>query len=243
MWGRMIIFATVLSTVFLSANALVCATWSHFFGVTGWGFWQAIPGAIIVSFIGTTILGFRYSNPLLRAVYTLSATWLAVLNFAFFASVACWFVDGVARLAGWPLPRFEVAAVLFGIALLTTIYGLVNAAWVRVTRVTVPLPNLPAAWEGRAVALVTDLHLGHLSGPAFVRRILSRLRTLQPEAVLISGDMFDGDAPRPGSSGGSVGAVFPAPGNLLCHRQSRRIRRAAHLSRCGQTHRHPRAGQ
>jgi hypothetical protein len=120
MWGRMAVFATVLSTVFLSANALVCATWSHFFGVAGWGFWQAVPGALIVSFIGTTILGFRYSNPLLRAVYTLSATWLAALNYAFFASLACWFVDGLARLAGWPVPRFDIAAVLFGIALLTT---------------------------------------------------------------------------------------------------------------------------
>lgn len=190
--GRMLVFAAVLTAILLAANALVCATLGYFFDLPGWSLWQGVPGALLVSFVVTTIHGFRYAHPWLRAIYIVSATALAALSFAFFASLASWFVDAAAHLAGWPLPRFEVAALFFGAALLTTIYGLVNAAWLRVTRVTVPLPNLPEAWEGRAVALITDLHLGHLSGPAFVRRIVARLRTLQPEAVLISGDLFDG---------------------------------------------------
>ncbi|HSI14595.1 MAG TPA: metallophosphoesterase [Chthoniobacter sp.] len=190
--GRVLVMVTIMSTFLLSANALVCATLSHFFGLPGWSFWQAVPGSLAVAFIATTILGFRYSNPLLRTIYTVSATWLAALNYAFFASIACWLVDGAARLAGLNLPRFDIAVVLFAIALLTTLYGLINAASLRVTRVVVPLPNLPEAWAGRTMALLTDLHLGHLSGPGFLRRILSRLRSLQPDAVLISGDLFDG---------------------------------------------------
>jgi hypothetical protein len=51
---------------------------------------------------------------------------------------------------------------------------------------------LPEAWRGRTAALVTDLHLGPLSGAAFLRRVIARLRVLQPDAVFISGDMFDG---------------------------------------------------
>ncbi|HKB90235.1 MAG TPA: metallophosphoesterase, partial [Opitutaceae bacterium] len=70
--------------------------------------------------------------------------------------------------------------------------GLINAAWFRVTRIDIRLPNLPEAWQGRTVALVTDLHLGHISGPGFLGRIIARLRSLQPDAVFISGDMFDG---------------------------------------------------
>ncbi len=190
--GRVIAMVTILSTVFLSANALVWATFGHFFGIPGWNLWQIPSGTLAIAFIATTILGFRFSSPLLRTIYTVSATWLAVLNYAFFAAIACWLIDGAARFAGWTLPRFDVAAVLFGIALLTTLYGLINAASLQVTRVVVPLPNLPEAWAGRTMALLTDLHLGHLSGPAFLRRILSRLRSLQPDAVLISGDLFDG---------------------------------------------------
>jgi len=189
---RLAVMGSVISTILLVVNGMVCATWSHFSGIPGWLAWQVIPGSLAVAFIPTTILGFRYSNLLLRVVYAVSAAWIGTLNFLFFAAVACWIAAIPDGLAGWPLPRVDLGAILFGAAFLIAGYGVVNAMWLRVTRVTIPLPNLPEAWQGHTVALVTDLHLGHLSGPRFLRRVISRLRSLQPDAVLISGDMFDG---------------------------------------------------
>ncbi len=185
-------FGSIVMAIFLSANALVCATWSHFFGLPGWIAWQALPGGVAVAFIPATILRFRFSHPALRIVYAITATWVGALNFAFFAAVACWIGQGIAWLGGWPLLRFQLAAVLFGLAFLATVYGLINASWIRVTRITVRLPHLPEAWQGRTAALVTDLHLGPLSGADFLRRVIARLRSLQPDVVFISGDMFDG---------------------------------------------------
>jgi predicted MPP superfamily phosphohydrolase len=40
--------------------------------------------------------------------------------------------------------------------------------------------------------LVTDVHLGNVRGAAFVRHLVRRLLRARPEAVFISGDMFDG---------------------------------------------------
>jgi predicted MPP superfamily phosphohydrolase len=147
---------------------------------------------VAIAFIFATLLRFRFSHPSLRIVYAVTAVWLGTLNFAFFAAVACWIVAGAASLSGWPLPRLQVAAILFGIALVETVYGLVNAQWIRVTRVTVRLRNLPEVWQGRTAALITDLHLGPLFGAGFLRRVIARLRLLRPDAVFISGDMFDG---------------------------------------------------
>ncbi len=189
---RMIRFALIVSAILLGANTLVCATAAHFLGVRGWLAWQIVPGALALAFIPATILRFRSANPLLRVIYAITAAWLGLLNFAFFAAVACWIGEGIFRLAGRPVPRFEIGTILFGLALLTAIWGLINARWLRVTRVTVPLPNLPEAWRGRTAALVTDLHLGPLSGTTFLRRVLARLRALQPDIVFISGDLFDG---------------------------------------------------
>ncbi len=189
---RMIRFGAIVSAILLGANALVCATVSHFFGVPGWLGWQVLPAVLALAFIPVTILRFRSAHPALRVVYALAATWLGALNFAFFASVACWIGEGIFLLARQPVPYFPLAAMFFTAALLTTIWGLVNARWLRVTRITVPLPNLPAAWQGRTAALVTDLHLGPLSGAAFLHRVLARLRELQPDIVFVSGDMFDG---------------------------------------------------
>ena len=189
---RIVRFGSIVSTILLAANALVCATWSDFFNVPGWIAWQFVPGALAIAFIPATILRFRSNHPALRIIYAISASWLGALNFAFFAALACWIGEIGAWLFGWPFPRFQLAAILFGLAAVTTVYGLLSANWLRVSRVTVRLPNLPAAWQGRTVALVTDLHLGPLSGAAFLRRVTAQLRSLQPEAVFISGDMFDG---------------------------------------------------
>jgi predicted MPP superfamily phosphohydrolase len=189
---RLIRFAAVVSAILLGANALVCATWSHFIGPPGWLAWQALPALLALAFIPATILRFRSAHPALRALYAVCATWLGALNFAFFAAIACWIAAGAFLLAGRPAPRFEIAAICFGLAVLITLWGLINARWLRITRVTVPIPNLPAAWRGRTAALVTDLHLGPLSGPAFLRRVLGKLRDLQPDIVFISGDLFDG---------------------------------------------------
>jgi predicted MPP superfamily phosphohydrolase len=189
---EMAVFGSIVSAILLSANAVVCATWSHFFGVPGWIAWQALPGALALAFIPATILRFRSAHPAVTVVYALSSAWVGALNFAFFAAVGCWIAAGLCWVTGWSLPPFELAAILFGIAFLATIYGLINARWIRVTRVTIRLPHLPEAWEGRTAALVTDLHLGPLFGAAYLRRVIKRLRALRPDVVLISGDMFDG---------------------------------------------------
>jgi predicted MPP superfamily phosphohydrolase len=186
------VFGSIGSAILLSANALVCATWSYFFGLPGWIAWQLIPGALAAVFIPATVLRFRFNHPVLKIVYVLSAGWLGALNFAFFAAIACWLVEAAVGMAAWPVTRFSIAATWFSVALVATVYGLINTTVIRVTRVTVKLPNLPEAWQGRSAALITDLHLGPLSGAKFLQRVIARLRSLKPDAVFISGDMFDG---------------------------------------------------
>ncbi len=159
---RLALMALIISTLLLTVNAFVCATLSHFFELPGWAIWQALPGIFPLAFLAATIAGFRYANAALRFIYAVSAAWLGALNFAFFAAAACWLLAVPDRLAGEPVPPSALAGTVFGLALLITLYGLINAAWLRVTRVEIRLPHLPLAWRGRTVALVTDIHLGRL---------------------------------------------------------------------------------
>ncbi len=51
------------------------------------------------------------------------------------------------------------------------------------------VPNLPAAWEGKRVALIADLQVGMwLDNTDTIRRIVGRLVEERPAAVLIAGD-------------------------------------------------------
>jgi len=189
---RITIFLSVITTIFLSANWFVLATWNYFRGSAEIPAWEIIPPALSLAFIGAMFLGWRFTGLWLRILYRVTATWLGILNFAVFASCAAWIFSGIAAVLSLRIEPGIFAIAIPTAAVLAGIYGIVNAAWLRITRVTVRLPNLPAAWAGRSVALVTDMHLGNVRGAGFTRRVVARLTELQPAAVLIGGDMFDG---------------------------------------------------
>ena len=145
-----------------------------------------------VSFVAASLLAFRHSNFLVRVYYTISAVWLGFVNFAFMAACACWIFYGALGIFGLYADRRLLAGSFLGLAIIATLYGMANARWIRVKKITVRLPNLPEPWRGRVVAQVSDLHLGHVWNLGFVRRIIVMLKRLKPDAVFITGDLFDG---------------------------------------------------
>jgi uncharacterized protein len=108
--------------------------------------------------------------------------------------VLCWIVFAFARLTGIGWPAAYIADVVFGAAVVTAIYGIANAARLRVSHTTVQLANLPAQWRGRTAALVSDTHLGHIRNGRFIRRVVTKLVMLQPDVVFLAGDLYDGTA-------------------------------------------------
>jgi uncharacterized protein len=157
---------------------------------------QVALALLSVSFVIATLLAWRYSNFVVSLFYTLSAVWLGILSFFVVAATSCWLIYGGARVFGLHPNQPVLALLLFGVALLLSLYGIINAAWTRVRRVTVKLPNLPESWRGRVAALVSDTHLGHVRGYGFIRRIVDMLTRLRPDIVLIAGDMYDGTAAK-----------------------------------------------
>lgn len=67
-------------------------------------------------------------------------------------------------------------------------YGLVEAGWFRVARVALPLPNLPAAFDGLTLALLTDLHHGRYTSLHYIRKVVEATNALAPNVVLLGGD-------------------------------------------------------
>ena len=151
-------------------------------------------GILSASFVAASLLASRYTNAAVRALYKFAAVWLGLLSFLVFGAVGSWVVFGVARLAGHGVSFHRIVEILFGIAVVAGSYGVFNASWTRITRATVRLANLPRAWQGRRVALISDLHLGHMRNGSFLRRTISKLQKEEPDAIFINGDLFDGTA-------------------------------------------------
>lgn len=155
---------------------------------------QLAMGALSVSFVAASLLAWRYKGVVVRVLYRAAAVWLGALHYLLMAAVGCWAAHGVALLEHMNTNRRETAIPLFGLAVVVSIFGVVNAAWTRVTRVKVKLPNLPAAWRGRTAALIGDTHLGHVRNIGFARRVAGMIARLQPDVVFITGDLYDGTA-------------------------------------------------
>jgi len=191
--------------IFLIEIFLLLAHWFLFH--TWIAFWDAPSAATVLalrvvllvlafSFVAAALLSFRFSNPLVVFIYKLAAVWLGFLNYFFWAacvSWVAWYAWIAVRLnANLATARPLIAATLFAVALLTGIYGLLNARWIRVRRIAVTLPGLPESWRGRKALLMSDLHLGNINGAGFGRRIAALAAGLQPDIVFIPGDLFDG---------------------------------------------------
>ena len=194
---RIAIFVLIVQSILFLIHFFLYQTWTFFRDgprPQGHLTLQLAIAALSLSFISASLLAYRYSNSLVRMYYTISAVWLGFVNFGFMAACACWIFYGGLRIFGLHADGRLLAGTFLEIAILATLYGIANASWIRVKEITVKLPNLPESWRGRVAAQVSDLHLGHVRNLGFVRRIVATLIRLNPDAVFITGDLFDGMA-------------------------------------------------
>ena len=159
---RFVGFIVVLQAVLFLVHLVLYETWE--FSSAGSLAHRAsiamILGVLSVSFVAASLLAFRYTNVFVRAFYRAAAVWMGLLTFLFFAAISSWIIFGVARLAGFDVNFHRMTELLFSVAAMAGIYGVFNAGWTRITRATIRLANLPAAWRGRKAALISDVHLG-----------------------------------------------------------------------------------
>ena len=152
--------------------------------------------ALAFSFVVAALLSFKYSNPLVTAVYKLAAVWLGFVNYLFFAACLSWlayYLWAAMKVSADPmLARSWIASAFAAIAIVAGVYGMLNARGIRIRSITVTLPGLPESWRGRRAVLMSDIHLGHVNGVAFSRRLVAMTRALRPDIVFIPGDLFDG---------------------------------------------------
>jgi predicted MPP superfamily phosphohydrolase len=157
--------------------------------------------ALSVTFIVASFLSFRFANPAVKLLYWIAALWLGLANFLFLGAWTLWIADLILRLSVNTPARIAekpyIATTVLTVAVLTTIYGLVNARLLRVRQITVQLPNLPPCWRNYRALLITDTHLGHINGLGFAGRIAAKAKELNPAIIFLAGDLFDGSKVDP----------------------------------------------
>jgi uncharacterized protein len=197
--ARPVVAIILVQSFLFLAHFFVYWTWMNFWWPMSHGAVMALRITLAVLsfvFVPASLLGFRYENATVKLFYRFAALWMGLANFLFVGAWVACLADLVLRFSVSPSTRIAdrpyIAAVLLAAAVVTFIYGLVNARVLRVRQVTVELPNLPASWREKRAVLISDMHLGHINGVEFARHIAAKARELNPDVIFLAGDVFDG---------------------------------------------------
>ncbi len=166
---------------------------------------------------------------LIRSPYALRKTLLQIGNYWFGWMLYLILAVLVVELALFVIRRVrgkdfeqmqQVRRVQGGIALAlvctVSLYGMVHASQLYVTDYDV---TLSGQGEDMTVALLADLHLGYSTDPAYIERAVDAVNAMQPDLVVVAGDIFDNEyeaIPQPDRISDALASIRSTYGTYAC---------------------------
>lgn len=151
--------------------------------------------ALIVLFCSVLISSYlihKWDNLFTRSYYIFSTLWLGVLvNIAIMAAMVILLKIAMSGFGVVLSPVIYRSFFLIGLVLISGL-GIYRAMVPAVTEYEVKIKDLPEAWEGKKIVHISDVHLGPVYREKFLDKLIDKINTLEPEAVFITGDFFDG---------------------------------------------------
>lgn len=168
----------VTSNIYLSRRVAFVFTLEH-------KTWLYVLFAFIPVFMMAGMIGFSNTTSLAGSIVYGTASVLTGLMLYMLLSFLL--VDLVGLF--FPIKGFLAGILVFSITLAVSGYGMINARFTRLTHVEVPVSGLE---KELSIAHLSDLHLGHFRGHRKLSCLLDMVLKESPEAIVITGDMFDG---------------------------------------------------
>ena len=164
--------------------------------------WFAVVFLLVsLSFMVSQLLRVKgVSGTVVDVFFVTGSYWIAVMLYGFLFLFA---ID-ILRIVSWAgniKPDFIYGnyqlskAIMFGaVCLVMTVIlavGYSNTQRLRTTHVKIPIDKSAGQLTGLRVAMVSDIHLGHINGRNFLAAIVDAINEQKPDLVLLVGDIFD----------------------------------------------------
>lgn len=122
-----------------------------------------------------------------------SSLWMGALALIFIWGGAYHIVEKLLEQFGQTAPK-HTGLLPFTAALLMWGIGVRNALNPpRLEQVTLQSAALPDSLCGLRIVQISDIHIGPTLGKSFLQDIVTRIDTLKPDLIVITGDLVDGD--------------------------------------------------
>ena len=147
-----------------------------------------------------------------------SAWWNVAVMALFFLLLALWLVQLLVVCFGTCLPMGSKSALAFLFAaMLLSLYGVWQGTAGPVLRqFDLPLADLPPELEGLRIVHITDMHIGPLFHAERTEELVTRMNALEPDLVLITGDIVDGSVQEACADAAPLGKLRARHGVWAC---------------------------
>jgi predicted MPP superfamily phosphohydrolase len=189
---RIIAFVIVFEALSLLLHYYVLAHLFYLLDIPSEGWF--VPFVLVISVLWLLTMGWgMMSASRVSTVFHIASTFWLGLLFMFVFTLLGW--DVVRSFVS--VPREIAGPTIIAIALGAVIYGLMNARFLRTKEVVVPTEKL----EGEVrVAHLSDIHIGSFYSPRFLKKVVDKTNSLDPDMVVITGDLADGAHPYTGET-------------------------------------------
>lgn len=197
MFGFMVLFVALLLTAFLSFNLAAYFLMVKIFAIQNATQQTALLTMLLLlsaSFVAGMLISHRQNNAVARAFYFISAIWVGLLFYLTFFLALTWVAIGAFSFLGVYVNEILIGVLAIACAIAYTTYGILNAFNVQVVKIAVKLKNLPSNWKGKKIVQISDVHLGFVFRQGFLTGIVNKINELEPDMVMITGDLFDGSS-------------------------------------------------
>jgi predicted MPP superfamily phosphohydrolase len=194
---RFLGFIFTFLVVLFGGHYLVYLSITRFFPISDPGIRKIILWTMVflaIAIFPSALLVRAYANVFTGLLYQVTAVWTGLFIYLFMAAILTWLIFGAGYLFRFS-PNMRVVSIgLVLLVVVVTSVGMWRAKHPVVKRLDIKIENLPDCWRNRTIVQLSDVHLGVINGTGFLRRVVEKVNSLEPDLILITGDLFDGMA-------------------------------------------------
>ena len=179
-----IIFGIVVTLSIYITQLTILSSTQFFLGKEMTRFYYLLPIIIIISILSILCITRQISEKLYCNLYTLMGLYIG------FTIYACQ-IAFLLRIFNifFPLTKLLNIILLYLSSLIIFLYGVINALITQVENITLKYPGYNNKIK---ILLLSDIHLGAIHQKNSVIRIVQETKQLNPDIVVITGDLADG---------------------------------------------------
>ncbi|MFC2101205.1 metallophosphoesterase [Bacteroidota bacterium] len=176
----MLIFLAIL----VGANIYLSQRFAYFLNLNKTWPLYLIFFAITIYMISGIIIFSNATSNTGSLLYCIAAI---LMGFMLYLLLVLLLIDGVNLIINIPVKVH--LAIVVGLSVLISLYGIWNASNLKVTSMEIPINGITKEIH---IMHLSDIHIGHFRGKMHLKKIINKTNSHNPDLVFITGDLFDG---------------------------------------------------